>query len=751
MDELTAQKQTLLEVLAAYPLHLLGWKAFQDLCVSVAEVCLQRPVQSFLPTNDAGRDGAFVGRWADGSPLSGQSTIQCKFTSKPSSNLTLSSLSDELAKAAILAAKGLAQDYIILTNHPITGQSELQIKAAFEKAGVGCCRVFGADWISGQIRASAKLRMLVPRLYGMGDLHDLLDGRAYEQAQLILSALGDDLQRLVVTAPHTKSVRAISEHNLVLLLGAPAAGKSTIGASIAVGAADRWQCNTIRATSPADIQKHLSSKGDQFFWIDDAWGNTQYQKQTAEEWNQVFPFMHSAMKKGTRFLITSRDYIWRAAKNDLKLSALPVLTKSQVVIDVQKLSGPERAQILYNHIKMGDQPAKFRAEIKPFLPALAERKDFLPETARRLGSTFFAGDLSPEPHILHKFFAEPLAFLQEIITGLAPECRAAIAVVFLNGGKIRSPVSAEELSSGAVAFGVAPSLVRDQLDVLDGSLLLLAQDDNGPYWSYKHPTVSDAFSKYLATSPELIELYLRGARPDSIVYEVVCAGVAIQGSLVVPATFNDLLASRVVEMDRHQLKLFLSYRSNAAFSKIILSQRPDLLSGMSFFQAPIKEDSDATLLSALHRQKILPEELRSNFVNSVKDALIEHADATFLEVPYLDKVLTKQEMEDYILLAFEEVIPSIDKYVTQVRSEWNKELSPDDQFAELENSMRTLCKVLTPGEKQPAPILALNASVRLAIQAMEQEYEEPETTSYSPSAPKTPATDSTNLFRDVDE
>lgn len=69
--------------------------------------------------------------------------------------------------------------------------------------------------------------MLAPRLYGLGDLSELLDARAYAQAQLILSSMGDDLKRLVVTEAHRKSVRAISAHNIVLLLGAPAAGKST--------------------------------------------------------------------------------------------------------------------------------------------------------------------------------------------------------------------------------------------------------------------------------------------------------------------------------------------------------------------------------------------------------------------------------------------------------------------------------------------------------------------------------------------
>jgi hypothetical protein len=88
-------------------------------------------------------------------------------------------LSDELDKARALAAKGLAADYIILTNHPVTGAGELQIKAAFQAVGVGRCRVFGYDWIVRQIRSSPRLRMMAPRLYGLGDLRDLLDVRAY--------------------------------------------------------------------------------------------------------------------------------------------------------------------------------------------------------------------------------------------------------------------------------------------------------------------------------------------------------------------------------------------------------------------------------------------------------------------------------------------------------------------------------------------------------------------------------------------
>jgi hypothetical protein len=100
--------------------HRLGWKAFQDLCVAIVEERTNRAVQTFLPTNDAGRDGAFVGRW-DGAGSKGNSTIQCKFTSNPAQNLTLSMLKEELPKAKRLVKAKLADDYVILTNHTITG------------------------------------------------------------------------------------------------------------------------------------------------------------------------------------------------------------------------------------------------------------------------------------------------------------------------------------------------------------------------------------------------------------------------------------------------------------------------------------------------------------------------------------------------------------------------------------------------------------------------------------------------------
>ena len=735
-----------------YALHSLGWKSFQDLCIAVAEECLRRPVQKFLPSKDGGRDGAFVGRWRGKGPMAGSSTIQCKFTSLPHKPLTLALLNDELVKVARLAANGLADDYVILSNHPVSGTAEAKISRAFRQAGAGHCRVFGKDWIVSQIRSSARLRMMVPRLYGIGDLTHILDERAYQQANMILSAMGEDLKKLVVTDAHRRSVRAISEHNFVLLLGAPAAGKSTIGASLAVGAADIWGSLTVRATSPSDVQAHLNPNERQFFWIDDAWGSTQYQKHTIEAWNQLLPFIQGAVQRGTRFLLTSRDYIWKAARHDLKTQALPLLERSKVIINVQDLSPRERAQILYNHLKLGDQPKPFRSTLKPLLPTIATSNDFLPETARRLGSTFFTGSLkATKPQILD-FIERPEAFLRETIDNLAPDCRAAVALVFLSGGRIASPVGdCGEIRLAQSAFNAHAATIRDALNNLNGSLLLLAHDDNGPYWAYKHPTVGDAFARLVADNPELTEIYLRGVKPEIILREVVCSGASLPGaSVVVPTHLYDILISRIESLSAYQLKGFLSYRSDRLIAECLLKKRPDLLNGLESFYSPISEDGDASLLARLHELGLLAEELRQNFVQCVHEAAIEKADASFLDDSSIRNVLSDGEIDSILRDVEPAVMKCVSDHVSRVRLDWNSDYPPDDHFDQLCHAVRTFANEMSWRADYASTVNEMERLVQGTVAEMEIDYEPPDIDDVPVSGETQNRSPLVEIFRDVD-
>jgi hypothetical protein len=177
----------------SYELHSLGWKAFQDLCVSITSEILGQTVQSFHSMKDGGRDGAFHGTWkaSSGEALEGSFTVQCKFSVKREKSIRRSDVAEEIEKAKALVEKGLAKNYLLITNASLSAVAEEEIRKGFiEVAGVTRCLVLGGEWICQRIRENPKLRMLVPRVYGLGDLSQILDERAYGQAKEILSAMG---------------------------------------------------------------------------------------------------------------------------------------------------------------------------------------------------------------------------------------------------------------------------------------------------------------------------------------------------------------------------------------------------------------------------------------------------------------------------------------------------------------------------------------------------------------------------------
>jgi hypothetical protein len=150
-----------------------------------------------------------------------------------------------------------------------------------------------------------------------------------------------------------------------------------------MAAIDISNCDVIRVTGPSDIVTHWNPREkDRFFWVDDAFGATQYNRDTADLWNKVLPTMSAALRCGNRFVLTSRDYIWRQARQDLKSETFKPLLEGRVVIYAEDLTKAEKERILYNHIKFGDQPVFRRRWMKPNLERIAAQPNFQPEIAR---------------------------------------------------------------------------------------------------------------------------------------------------------------------------------------------------------------------------------------------------------------------------------------------------------------------------------------------------------------------------------
>jgi energy-coupling factor transporter ATP-binding protein EcfA2 len=694
-----------------YDLHLLGWHGFQQLCLTISSEVLGQTVAIFLDTNDAGKDGAFSGTWKqkDGEDLEGKFVIQCKFTNKADTNLALSDVADEFEKIERLVNSGRCDCYILMTNAGVSGQFEKKFNDKMTSLRVKSCRIFGSTWIFTQIHENKRLRMLVPRVYGLGDLSQILDERAYSQAKQLLSSMRDDLSKIVITKAYHKAAKALSEHGYVLIIGEPAAGKTTIASLLAVAAVDQWELFTLKLDTPELVIEHWNPDDpNQFFWIDDAFGVTQYESGLVNNWNHVLPQVRSMLKQGIKIVMTSRDYIYKRARNDLKESAFPLFNESQVVIDLNELTLTEKEEILYNHLKLGNQPSSFLLDVKPFLTDIAKHQRFIPETARRLADPVFTKQLYISKNSLLQFVEKQEFLLDEVIRGLDKHSKAALALIYMNNGQIMSPWDVKQTESDAIErLGSDVGNCIQALESMKDSLVQYIFIDDNSTWRFKHPTIGDAYARIVAKSPEQLEIYLQGTDIEKVMDQVTCGNVGLEKTIIITKSMFPLILKRILQFKesevyktgylsrwsaKRKIYNFLSRRSSKDFLKLYISENPEIFEqilnpSMSFYYS-----AEIDLVIKLHELNLLPENYRKEFVDYIAFYTISGDDFYILKNEVLQKVFTTNELEDLKQKILTDLLPKIQDVRLRRECEFQEQNSDtaEDHMEDFFDKMDTL-------------------------------------------------------------
>lgn len=680
-----------------YELHKLGWRAFQDLCAVVLQETLGQTFTAFADTNDAGQDGAFHGLWAapgdqvvteleDFATTAMPVVVQCKFSVEPSGTLSPGDLADELAKIEALHARGLCDGYMVLTNLRVTGRTQAWFAEEVRKRGPKVAAILPGGWICTQIEMNWNLRRYVPRVYGLGDLTSILDERRMRQARALLTSLTRELETFVPTGAYRGASDAITEHGFVLLLGEPASGKSTIAAMLCMTALDNWQCDVMRVDGPDELLAHWNPDDPrQMFWVDDAFGSIRHEPHLTDAWVRRMPEVMAAVDHGARVLMTSRDYIYREARPRMKEYAFPRLKENQVVIDITALSLSEKEQMLYNHLKAGDQAAGVLDEWRPHLRAVAAATRFQPEVARRLSLQDFvpASGLKGEAALV-SYFEHPNEFLVDVLDGLDPAQRAALAAVYLSGGELLAPFAPDErLIAAVTALGATVAETARAFSAIEGTFLSQnVRADGNTVWRFHHPTIREGFAASVARDISTLSVYLEGMTVDELVSQLDCGGPNQRGTLVqVPPTMYRLIVPRVPVPERREWSRgprawFLQTRCSDEFLRTWADAHQDALPGMAEFGMMVDAMWEPAVLSRLNEAAALPEEVRRKAVERIVEYSIDELDPAWADSS-LAGLLTAQERADLHRRVEEDVLPEleqrIDTHVDSIISDMTKE------------------------------------------------------------------------------
>ena len=750
-------------------LHTIGWRAFQDLCSQVCEVVLGRPVEVFREANDGGQDAVFlIPSEPDTSPIG---TVQCKHTSDAGKALKVADLTAELENVEELVRAGQAHTYIFMTNMSVDAPVAIAARTKLRALGVHKPHIFGRQHIVRVIKSSARLRALVPQVYGLGDLTAIVDERLSEQSRALLESWIPKLRTYVPTKAHRDAVNAITKHGVVLLLGNPSSGKSAIGAIVATIASENPDNTVLALTSPRDFEAGWNPNDPgRFFWIDDAFGSNVLRDDYVQDWASAFSKLRAAVAHGNRFLLTSRKHIYEAARRRLGQRNLPQFADGTAVVDVGELTIDEKTQILYNHVNFGSQSQSWRSSVKPHLEAVAAVPGFLPGIAERMGDPNFTKSLAPRESALVQFMKEPREHLVDTVNALDDHLQAALILVYVHQAGF-DPNDHDTSAAQAVTelTGFTLTRIQDCFAELKGSFLKLS----GSKWTFAHPTISDALTEILRQKPHMMAALIRGATIDTILSSFTCEGSSlIRDALVVPTGLDDALVGRLGqtpnELHRNWMLFhFLSYRaSDTVFSKAVRAS-PEILRRSCWHTDLAGNDPRVATCARAHRLGLLPDDLRSEAADELERAALRNLDASFFGEEDMLALIPPLRLVGLGVGLRTAVLPSLEERIDEIAADADLDEEPESHFEKLLGVLEHV-EAIGVDDDASAMIDDARRQVERSVKALEERKRErdeaaEDTTDWThivtqtkeeppaPTPPPRPAVTKRSVFDDVDK
>ena len=745
-----------------FALHTLGWKAFQDLCSQICAEMLGRTVSIYREAQDGGQDAMFLLPAEKGFR---EATVQCKFSGKPDKKLKLSDITTELTIIKELVSQGRAQTYYFLTNMGVDAPVAAEIRDQLHELGVQEPYVEGREWITVQIKSSPRLRALVPRVYGLGDLSSILDERSASQTRTLLNHLLPSLRTYVPTSAQRSAVHTLADYKLVLLIGQPAIGKSMLAAILATMAIDMEGLECLKCEGPLNLRPHWNPhESKRLFWVDDAFGPNQLRGDYVDAWIEFMPKVKAAIEDGNHFILTSRTHIWNEANLKLGTRNHPLLASMKAVVDVGSLAPEERQLILYNHLKEGKQSKQWKQSIKPHLPKLSDNQYLLPEIARRLGEPMFTRGIKKLPDDLISFVNNPQEYLKDTIFELTLPQQAAMTLVFL----ARSRLPAHDLASKdcklvADRYGTTVAAITQSLQQLDRSFVIKREENGQFFWGFFHPTFADAITSILRARSDLVDLYLVGAKIETLLSEAICEGTAtVKDAVVVPERSFDTLVMRLQEVPdedtlNEQLFLFLINRTTNEVFRNVLSLKPDLITrkGSPRPWAEIADHAKIRFLAKAYSMGFLNEDLRYSTCETLIDAAKDGLDISFLSE---EDILAMFKPNELIQLTFRIVTMLEDKIPNKIDDlvdNCDPDSDIDYQFSGVDSFMKMMQHVAYMDKRIVTRLEDLELRIEEAkaeVEARKSENEDDGSFfTKVPSAILAKETATRSIFSDVDE
>lgn len=466
---------TLEDISAMYDFRALSPLDFEELVRDLLQAEFALLFESFGAGRDLGIDFRF-------STAEGSVVVQAKhYAGAKASALERAARAENEKVGRLQPAR-----YIFVTSASLTPMLKEKLQKAMPLAPLAQQDILGRADLNNLIDRHQSIHKKHFKLWlgSTAVLERILHSGVYNRTQAEMVVIKEMIPKFVQNDSITEAEAILKKNGALIIAGEPGVGKSTLARMLVwLHAEQGWKISVID-----DIGEAFSISGEdekRLVFFDDFLGQIQLSPDLIRSTDQRFPPFLERVKtnKNIRFILTTRDYIWRQAQaQSSRLSSIRI-NATEFTLSVGRYTRAAKAEILFNHIYFSDTSEEEKKSLlkDDFFLAIIDHRNFNPRLIDLLTSADYV-TISDRPirEVVQFVLDNPHELWEKPFRDhITQEGRALMLALFFNEVLVALPTLEDAFQRMVIAMGLPigradiPVRFRAALKELEGSVIAI--------------------------------------------------------------------------------------------------------------------------------------------------------------------------------------------------------------------------------------------------------------------------------------